>query len=246
MRKRLFDLALASLMALVLALPIALLLLALWLAQGRPLFHVSERMKSPTRTFRLWKLRTMRVATTDHGVSGGDKQARITPMGRWLRRTRLDELPQLWNILRGDMSFVGPRPPLAEYVARYPALYAQVLAHRPGITGLATLVFHRHEGRVLARCRTAAETDAAYCRVCIPRKARLDLIHARHQSLAFDLMILWRTILAVTGMIPVGVSPVPRPKRAGVETESRQSATAQAHCDRPTRPVAGRVPHRPA
>ena len=102
-------------------------------------------MKAPGVPFHLWKLRTMTVVREDSGVSGGDKAARITPVGRFLRRARLDEIPQLWNVIRGDMSFVGPRPPLRLYVERFPALYAEVLKSRPGITGLATLHFHAHE-----------------------------------------------------------------------------------------------------
>ena len=97
--------------------------------------------------------------------------------GRFLRRSRLDEVPQLWNVLKGDMSFVGPRPPLRLYVERFPELYAKVLQSRPGVTGLATLVFHRHEEKLLAACRSAAETDAVYARRCVPRKARIDLIY---------------------------------------------------------------------
>lgn len=191
--KRAFDLVLALLLAVALALPFLVLVVILLLTQGRPLFYVAERMKAPGQPFALWKLRTMTLAAADSGVSGGDKSARITPMGRFLRRARLDEIPQLWNVLRGDMSFVGPRPPLRAYVERYPAIYAQVLQSRPGITGLATLYFHSHEERLLAPCRDAAETDAVYTRRCIPRKAHLDLIYQRHQSLCFDLALLGRT-----------------------------------------------------
>ena len=115
-------------------------------------------MRSVDQGFRLLKFRTMHVAADSGGVSGGDKQTRITPMGRFLRRTRLDELPQLWNILRGDISFVGPRPPLRRYVDSHPDLYARVLACRPGVTGLATVIFHRTEERLLAPCKTPQET----------------------------------------------------------------------------------------
>lgn len=191
--KRLFDLALALLLIAVLALPFAVLLLVLLVVEGRPLFYVAERMRAPGQPFRLWKLRTMRVVAADSGVSGGDKTNRVTRIGRLLRRARLDEIPQLWNVLKGDMSFVGPRPPLRQYVERFPDIYAQVLRSRPGITGLATLEYHAHEERLLAPCRSIEETDAVYCRACIPRKARLDLIYQRHQSLCFDLVLLGRT-----------------------------------------------------
>lgn len=197
--KRLFDIAAALFLMAVLALPFAAVLLLLLLREGRPLFHVAERMKAPDQPFRLWKLRTMRPAPpgADSGVTGADKADRITPAGRFLRRTRLDEVPQLWNVLKGDMSFVGPRPPLRQYVERFPALYAQVLRSRPGITGLATLHFHAHEEWLLARCRTPAETDAVYARVCVPRKARLDLIYQRRRNLCFDLKLMLETAARV-------------------------------------------------
>lgn len=195
--KRLFDITLALVLGVVLAVPILGISGWLWWRQGRPVFHVSERMRSPDRAFGLIKFRTMAVAPDDRGVSGGDKTERITPAGRWLRERRLDELPQIWNILCGDLSFVGPRPPLREYVERFPDTYARVLRSRPGVTGLATLVFHAHEQRILSRCRTAAETDAAYARVCVPRKARLDLIYHRHASRCYDAVLILATIRRV-------------------------------------------------
>lgn len=192
-QKRLLDLILALLIAAVLAVPFVVLVLVLLVREGRPVFYVSERMRAPDRPFQLWKLRTMTVVPADSGVSGGDKSARITATGRFLRRTRLDEIPQLWNVLRGDMSFVGPRPPLRAYVERFPQIYGQVLKSRPGITGLATLRYHAHEERLIAACRTAAETDAVYSGRCVPRKAALDLIYQRHQSLCFDLRLIIET-----------------------------------------------------
>jgi lipopolysaccharide/colanic/teichoic acid biosynthesis glycosyltransferase len=191
--KRLLDVVLALALLVPAAPLMALIALAVCVLDGRPVFYPSERMRAPGRPFTLWKFRSMRAEAGDSGVSGGDKAGRITPLGRLLRRTRLDELPQLWNILKGDMSFIGPRPPLREYAERFPDLYARVLRSRPGISGLATLHFHRHEERLLARARTRAETDAIYCRACIPRKARLDLIYQRQRSLCFDLALIGRT-----------------------------------------------------
>lgn len=192
--KRLLDLVLALLLVLILAVPFALLLLVLLWKEGRPIFYVAERMRAPDRPFLLWKLRTMTVVPPEAGVSGGDKSKRITAMGRFLRRSRLDEVPQLWNVLKGDMSFVGPRPPLRVYVERFPDLYAKVLQSRPGITGLATLVYHRHEEKLLATCHTAAQTDAVYSRRCVPRKAQIDLIYQRRRNLLMDFELMARTL----------------------------------------------------
>jgi len=193
-RKRIFDLFFVSLLVIILGPIILWLIWVIWRREGGPVFYAAERMKTPTESFRLWKFRTMSVVSEDSGVSGSDKAARVTPTGAWLRRRRLDEFPQLWNILKGDLSFVGPRPPLREYVERFPETYRQVLKSRPGVTGLATIAFHKHEERLLAPCKTAAETDAVYCRACIPRKARLDLIYQRHQSACYDFDLVFQTI----------------------------------------------------
>ena len=193
--KRALDLGLAVLTGLLLLPVVLFIAAAIALFDGRPVFYGSERMAAPGRPFTLWKFRTMRPDAADQGVTGADKAARITRVGRLLRRTRADEIPQLWNVLTGEMSLVGPRPPLRRYVEMFPDLYAAVLQSRPGVTGLATLVYHGHEEHILERCRTAAETEAAYVRRCVPRKARLDLIYARRRSFCFDLAILGRTVL---------------------------------------------------
>lgn len=195
LRKRLFDLFTAIVLSVIVLPLVALIALAILLIDGGPVFHMGERMKTPTQGFRFYKFRTMRPDANDSGVSGGDKAARITRTGAFLRRTRMDELPQLFNLLKGDISAVGPRPPLRQYVERFPEVYEQVLRARPGITGLATVYFNRHEHRLLSRSRSADETDAIYCRACIPRKARLDMIYQAHQGFCFDIMIILKTFV---------------------------------------------------
>ena len=193
--KRLFDLTLALLLGALLLPFLALLAALLLVAEGRPVFYISERMRTPTQSFGLIKLRTMRPAPpgTKEGVTGGDKMARMSRLHRILRRTRADEIPQLWNVIRGDMSLVGPRPPLRLYVEAFPDLYARVLKNRPGITGLASLRYHAIEERLLAACRTPEETDAVYRRRCVPRKAALDLIYQRRRSLCWDMVLVLQT-----------------------------------------------------
>jgi lipopolysaccharide/colanic/teichoic acid biosynthesis glycosyltransferase len=195
---RIFDLGLGMVLAALIGLPFLLVLAAHALVMGRPVLHPSERMRSPAQAFVLWKLRSMHPAGDDAGVSGGHKAARVPGWGRFLRATRLDEVPQLWNVLRGDMRLVGPRPPLRAYVDRYPELYAKVLQTPPGITGLATLVFHRHERSLLSACLTATETDAVYSRRCIPRKARMDLVYHQHRGCRLDVLIMFWTLWALT------------------------------------------------
>ncbi len=191
--KRLFDIALALVLGTFLILPLFGLCLVLLIKEGRPVFYISERMNAPERAFGLVKLRTMRPAEQNTGVTGGDKSGRSSALQNALRSFRLDEIPQLWNVLRGDMSFVGPRPPLRIYTEDYPELYRSILQNRPGLTGLASLEFHAREASLLRDCRTAEETDAVYRRRCIPRKARLDLIYQAHSNFCYDLNLLGQT-----------------------------------------------------
>jgi lipopolysaccharide/colanic/teichoic acid biosynthesis glycosyltransferase len=196
-QKRLMDISLALLLCLILGPVLLILALVVLIKDGRPVFYRSERMKRPDQAFQLWKFRTMSEDRNDSGVTAGYKAARVTKMGHWLRRHRLDELPQLINILRGDMSFVGPRPPLRCYVDMHPALYARVLQNRPGVTGLATLYFYHREEKLLAACASATETEELYIRRCIPMKARLDLIWAKNQSLCYDALLISETVFRV-------------------------------------------------
>ena len=192
--KRFLD-VLAVLVLAPILLPVGVIVaLCILIKDGGPIFYMAERMKTSTQSFKLIKFRTMTVAVAESGVSGGDKTSRITRTGAYLRGKRLDELPQLINVLKGDISFVGPRPPLREYVERFPLIYAQVLKSRPGITGLATVVYHAHEEKLLARSKSAAETDAIYCRACIPRKAHLDLLYQRKRNLRFDFYLMLKSV----------------------------------------------------
>jgi lipopolysaccharide/colanic/teichoic acid biosynthesis glycosyltransferase len=200
--KRALDIGLGLLLSVVLALPMVIIAALILIRDGRPVFYPSTRMKDPTTPFTLWKFRTMAPRAADHTVSAGYKNKAITRTGHVLRRTRLDELPQLFNILRGDISFVGPRPPLPRYVTLCPEIYTEVLRNRPGVTGLATLRFHRREEQLLARCRDAAETDHVYRQRCIPAKAKLDLIWARNHSVCFDLRLIVETAKRVFSVGP--------------------------------------------
>ena len=192
--KRLFDLVCALGLGLILLPVMAVVAVVLLVLDGRPVLYISERMSGPKVPFDLIKFRTMKASDQNAGVSGGDKSSRITRTGNFLRRSRIDELPQLWNVIRGDISFVGPRPPLRLYVERFPEIYERVLKSRPGITGLASVYFHRHEERLLATCDTAEETDTVYARRCIPRKAHIDLLYQARQSVCLDISIMFKTV----------------------------------------------------
>jgi lipopolysaccharide/colanic/teichoic acid biosynthesis glycosyltransferase len=200
-KARAFDLALLGLLALPAALVAAVVAVVLLLTQGRPLLYGSERMAGPDRGFTLWKFRSMAPGGGPE-VTGGHSVARVTGPGRFLRRTHLDELPQLWNILRGDMGFVGPRPPLRAIVAARPGLYATVLARRPGLTGLASLAYAGREARLLAGALTPEASLTRYLASCAPAKARLDRLHGKRRTAGLDLAILLATVLGL-GRLPL-------------------------------------------
>lgn len=193
--KRLFDICFAVAIfvpGVPIFVTVAILVL---LRDGRPIFYLSKRMKSPTESFTLIKFRTMEIDASDlhDTVLGGDKAGRVTALGRKLRKARLDEAPQLLNVLKGDISFVGPRPPPKRYVDMFPELYGEVLKSKPGITGLATVMFHAHEEWLLSNTSTPEETEAVYVRRCIPRKARLDLLYQKRWSAGLDAYLMYLT-----------------------------------------------------
>ena len=192
--KRLFDVA-ASAAGLLLLAPL-LLAIALWirLDSPGPVWFRQERVGRAGRLFRIHKFRTMRVTDGTGPLVTASHDARITRVGRWLRRTKLDELPQLIDVLNGDMSLVGPRPE----VPRYMALYAepvrrQILSLRPGITDRAAIEF-RDEERLLA---AAADPVRAYVEQVMPIKQRYYLDYVAQRSLGGDLRILWDTARAL-------------------------------------------------
>ncbi len=192
MVKRLFDLA-GSTVALLLLAPL-LLLLALWIkfdSPGPVLFR-QERVGRHGLLFRIRKFRTMAVDAPARGpqVTLAD-DPRITRVGRWLRRRRLDELPQLFDVLQGHMSLVGPRPEVPRFVAHYPsALRAAVLSLRPGLTDPAALA-HLDEAALLA---DAADPEQVYIDRILPAKLRLQADYAASATLLSDLQVLLQTL----------------------------------------------------
>jgi lipopolysaccharide/colanic/teichoic acid biosynthesis glycosyltransferase len=191
--KRALDVAVSAVLLSVLSPLLALLAVLVRLTSPGPALHRARRVGRGGHEFTMYKLRTMRrdAASTGPGITGrGD--ARITSLGRALRRTRLDELPQLWNVLRGDMSLVGPRPEDPRFVARYTPEQRTVLSVRPGITGPAQLAY-RDEERLLP----AEATEDAYARDVLPAKLAIDLAYVRRPSLLRDLAVLARTLAGV-------------------------------------------------
>ncbi len=191
MPKRLFDLLFAGCGLLLLS-PAFLVLAALVkLADRGPVLFRQQRVGQGERLFWILKFRSMVADGERLGLSvTKDGDPRITRIGRFLRKSKLDELPQLWNVFRGEMSFVGPRPEVPRYVAKYSEAQRQVLALKPGITDLATLEF-RNEEELL---RMAPDTEQFYLAYCVPRKIELNLAYAESASRWEDTKIILRTL----------------------------------------------------
>ena len=192
MAKRLFDLVVALLALLLLSPLLAAVALAIKLDSPGPVFFRQRRVGRHGREFLIHKFRTMVVDAPQRGLAltvGADP--RITRIGQRLRATRLDELPQLLDVLAGHMSLVGPRPEVPHYVARYPVeLRDRVLAVRPGITDPASLA-GLDEAATLA---AAADPEREYIETVMPRKLRLAADYAERASLRTDLVVLLRTV----------------------------------------------------
>jgi lipopolysaccharide/colanic/teichoic acid biosynthesis glycosyltransferase len=158
-----------------------------------PIFFRQERVGRGGKTFVIYKLRTMRNASNGALVTArGD--GRITPVGRILRKTKLDELPQLWNVLRGDMSLVGPRPEVPRYVNLDDALWREALTVRPGITDPVTLEL-KDEESILAG--VAGDRESFYRQELQPAKLRGYVAYARSRSWMTDVEVLCRTVLTI-------------------------------------------------
>ena len=195
MAKRLFDLLLSSLGLAVLALPLALVALAIKLDSPGPVFYRQVRVGLRGREFRIHKFRTMAHDPGDRGPQltvGLD--ARITHVGAFLRRTKLDELAQLFDVFEGTMSLVGPRPEVPRYVALYPAtLREKVLSVRPGITDFASIEY-RDESTLLAR---SADPERTYRELILPTKLALQARYVDRSGLGTDLVLIGRTVWAI-------------------------------------------------
>ncbi len=192
--KRVFDLVCATIGLLAL-LPLGILLaLFVKLADGGPIFYRQIRIGQLGRPFRIWKFRSMVINADKLGVPlTRDQDPRITRIGRFLRKTKLDELPQLWNVLVGDMSFVGPRPEVPRYVEFYTPEQREVLNCKPGITDLATMIFRDEE----ALLEGATDVEQFYIQHCLPKKIELNRQYAARANLVRDIGIILQTLALV-------------------------------------------------
>ena len=194
--KRLMDI-LASATLLVLLCPI-MVGLALWIRwkDGAPVLFRQERIGRNGVPFDILKFRTMRLQQAgDLAVTSGDGDERITSTGKRMRSRRMDEFPQLWNVLKGDMSFVGPRPEVPSYVDVQSETWKSVLSVRPGITGPDALAF-RNEGELLSQ---VPDADQHYRDTLLPQKLAIQVDYVANRTLASDLAILFLTLGVLRG-----------------------------------------------
>jgi lipopolysaccharide/colanic/teichoic acid biosynthesis glycosyltransferase len=199
MAKRLLDVALAALALLVTAPLVALAAVGIRLSSPGPVLYRAERVGRDRRPFIMFKLRTMhlRRRADSSRITGAD-DPRVFPFGAWLRAVKLDELPQLWNVLRGEMSLVGPRPEDPAIVTgRYTALGLETLAVRPGLASPGSIYSSTHGAALLA----GTDPEAAYAARLLPLKLALDVVYVRRASLWYDARIVARTLWVIVSTL---------------------------------------------
>jgi len=186
--------AVIALAGLVMVAPlIALAAIAIALTSRGPVIFRQKRMGRKGRTFTMYKLRTMRVANLGPLVTAGD-DTRVTPIGKFLRKTKLDELPELWNILKGDMSLIGPRPEVPRYIDLEDPVWRLVLEVRPGIADPMTLRLRNEEALLV---EVEGDRERFYLETLLPFKLEGYLDYLQARSWWSDLKVLWQTVVAV-------------------------------------------------
>ena len=195
MLKRIVD-AIVSAIGLIISSPVLLFFaVAVWLQDFRSPFYIADRVGNGGRSFKMVKLRSMVVNADGNGVtSTSDSDSRITLIGKLIRKLKLDEITQLWNVLIGDMSLVGPRPNVARWgVDLYTAEEMHLLSVRPGITDFSSIVF-ADEGTILS---SEKDPDLAYNQLIRPWKSRLSLFYIDRQSIWLDIKLVFITALSI-------------------------------------------------
>jgi lipopolysaccharide/colanic/teichoic acid biosynthesis glycosyltransferase len=191
--RRVVDLTLAAFLLAAASPAMIVISIWIWTTSRGPVLHRARRVGRNGQHFTLYKFRSMQVGAEAQGPGvTALRDPRITSLGKVLRKTKLDELPQLWNVLRGDMSIVGPRPEDPRYVAIYTDAQRQILRWRPGITSPASVTY-RDEETILAG---AEDLEIAYARI-MDEKIRIDLAYFEHATLRGDLYWMFRTVGAI-------------------------------------------------
>jgi lipopolysaccharide/colanic/teichoic acid biosynthesis glycosyltransferase len=191
LKKRIFDIVFSGMMLLILSPLMFILALAILIDSPQGVFFGQIRVGKDGREFRMWKFRTMKPNSEKLGqLTVGARDNRITRVGFWLRKYKVDELPQLWNVFIGDMSMVGPRPEVPRYVALYNAKQKAVLSIRPGITDYASLLYFE-ESVLLAQ---SPDPESTYIHEVMPAKLQLNLDYLDKRTFSNDMSIIMDTV----------------------------------------------------
>jgi len=197
--RRSIDVAVASAAAIIFAPLMLVIAIALLVEGGRPVFFAQTRMGAGARPFRMYKFRKFDVRCDPHGLAltvAGD--SRMTTVGRFLAATKFDELPQLWNVLRGEMAIIGPRPESLDFVDCFHSGSEAVLRYKPGLLG-PSQVFFRNEASFYPQ---STDPVLFYREVLFPAKARIDLSYYPQRTLGSDIVWMARGFLAIVGRVP--------------------------------------------
>lgn len=195
MTKRLFDIFF-SFIGLVILFPLLLIIAILIKIDSKgPVFYLQNRVGQNNTDFKIFKFRTMKVNADKLGLlTVGDKDPRVTKIGYYLRKFKLDELPQLINVMIGNMSFVGPRPEVRKYVDYYSESDREILKMKPGITDFASIEY-RNEVEILKK---ASNPEKVYVEEIMPEKIKLNKLYLKKYSLLTDIKIILKTFKAIT------------------------------------------------
>ena len=194
MLKRILDMVVAASALLLLSPFLAIILFLIWSQDRHSPFYIALRAGVGGSPFKMVKIRSMVVNADRSGVeSTSADDGRITPLGHFVRRWKIDELSQLWNVFRGDMSLVGPRPNTLKEIATYSEEERKLLSMKPGITDFSSIVFS-DEGEILKNSR---DPDADYTYLIRPWKSELGLLYVRHASAGLNLRLIWLTLVAI-------------------------------------------------
>ena len=192
--KRLMDVFFSLFGLLVFSFPLVVVIFLIWRHDFRSPFYISARVGKNEKPFKIVKLRTMEInADKKGGDSTAVNDSRITPIGHFIRRYKLDEITQLWNVLKGDMSLVGPRPNVKSETDIYTNTEKELLSIKPGITDFASIVFS-DEGEILSG---KANPDIAYNQLIRPGKSALGLFYIKNTKIHIDIIILVITVLSI-------------------------------------------------
>ncbi len=196
--KRLFDILFSFVWIIILFPVLIIVAIIIKLDSKGPVFYFQRRVAKGNKDFYIYKFRTMRVDADKLGLlTASNRDPRVTKAGYWLRKFKLDELPQLFNILRGQMSFVGPRAEVRRYVDFYSPEQMKVLDVQPGLTDYAVLEYYSKEGEILKN--HPHDFEEVYIKVIMVEKNKLNLKYIDEMGFMTDMKIIFRTILKIFG-----------------------------------------------